>query len=524
MSLAGWLNTAWMVKCLPEAWAFHRATRQVARAQAEVLARILRANCRSEFGRRHGFASIDSPRAFRARVPLSRYEDYEPALGRIAAGESNVLTCEPVILLEPTSGTVAGEKLVPYTQSLRREFQRAVAAWIADLFRHRPAVRRGQAYWSISPALGPPRRSAGGLRIGFDSDSAYLGTLEQFALSRLLVVPPGVARLRDMEAFRYATLRCLLQAPDLTLISVWSPTFLSALLAPLEEWRERLAADLEPRRADLVRATAPLPEKLRQLWPRLALISCWADGASAGCLGEVQRLFPGVEIQPKGLLATEGCVSLPLVGRAAPALAIRSHFYEFQPVGGGDCRLAHELDAGGRYHVVMTTGGGLYRYELRDEVEVVGFEHRCPLLRFVGKADRVSDLVGEKLAEPHVRRVLDRIMAELELTSPFALLVPVAGAPARYRLYWQGAAHTELGARLEAGLRENPYYRHAVEIGQIAAAEVVHLPDGTESGWRVYERRCLALGQKAGNIKPAALDAWTGWPAEFAALESAWVG
>ena len=41
MSLAGWLNAAWMVKCSPEAWAFQRATRHVARTQSEVLAHIL---------------------------------------------------------------------------------------------------------------------------------------------------------------------------------------------------------------------------------------------------------------------------------------------------------------------------------------------------------------------------------------------------------------------------------------------------------------------------------------------------
>ena len=80
--------------------------------------------------------------------------------------------------------------------------------------------------------------------------------------------------------------------------------------------------------------------------------------------------------------------------------------------------------------VVLTTGGGLYRYQLRDEVEVVGFFRRCPLLRFLGKSDRVSDLVGEKLAEAHVQGVLDRLLAAAELQPRFALLVPVFGMTA----------------------------------------------------------------------------------------------
>ena len=94
---------------------------------------------------------------FQRRVPVSTNDDIEPYIARLAAGETNVLTHENVLLLEPTSGTTSGKKLIPYTKSLRAQFQRGIAAWIADLFQHRPAACRGRAYWSISPALGPRR-------------------------------------------------------------------------------------------------------------------------------------------------------------------------------------------------------------------------------------------------------------------------------------------------------------------------------------------------------------------------------
>ncbi len=537
MSLAGLLNTAWMLQCARQAAAFRRATREVAAAQATVLRDILQQNQDTEFGRAHGFLRLADVRAFQERVPLSRHEDYAEAIQRIAAGKQGVLTAERVRLLEPTSGTTGGEKWIPYTDSLRRQFQRAIAVWIFDLFRHRPAVRRGRAYWSISPALGPPRRTVGGIPIGFEDDAAYLGALEQFALRRLLVVPSTVSRLADMENWRYQTLRPLLAAGDLALISIWNPTFLSALLAPLEEWSERLCRDLrdgarwrhERRRAAFVASVlmsrSPFAEKLRRLWPWLALISCWADAAAADGLPELRELFPSVEIQPKGLLATEGCVTVPLVQQPAPALAIRSHFFEFQETDDADgrahCRLAHELDRGGVYRVILTTGGGLYRYQLRDEVQVAGFLGQCPLLRFLGKADRVSDLVGEKLSEPHVHGLLQRVFAALGVTAHFALLAPVAGRPPRYRLYVQAAEiPPALAPALEEGLCENPYYRHAVHLGQLAPVEIAQLRDGA-SAWRIYERRCLARGQRVGAIKPAALDAWTGWDEEFHSLEAA---
>jgi hypothetical protein len=209
-----------------------------------------------------------------------------------------------------------------------------------------------------------------------------------------------------------------------------------------------------------------------------------------------------------------------LLGRPAPVLAIRSHFFEFEENAGEQRpRLAHELDRGGRYRVVLTTGGGLYRYRLGDEVEVVGFERQCPLLRFLGKADRVSDLVGEKLAEAHVRGVLDRACADNGLSPTFALLAPDAAALPHYVLFVQGIAPERaefLRAAVQARLEENPHYRYAVGLGQLAPLVIEVLPATVGPAWLVYERQCLARGQKAGAIKPAALDPWTGWRQVFA--------
>ncbi len=567
MSLLGLLNTAWMLACSREARQFAKATQHVAKTQTEVLASILRQNRETEFGRGHRFHTMDGPRAYQEHVPLSRYEDYVEAIGRIAEGQRGVLTRDRVELFEPTSGTTGGEKLIPCTAALRKQFQRAVAAWVADLFRHRPALRHGRAYWSISPALGLSRRTSAGISIGFDHDADYLGAAGRWLLKGVLAVPADVARLRDIDQFLYRTLWHLLAAADLTLVSVWSPTFLPTLLGPLEAWHDRLCFDLEQsgkksRAAELrriFRARGSLAEKLRRIWPQLALISCWADAGSARYLGQIREVFPEVEIQPKGLLATEGCVSFPRTGRAAPVLAVRSHFFEFQEIDAPErLRLAHELEQGGRYRVVLTTAGGLYRYELRDEVEIMGFENQCPLVRFLGRSDSGCDLVGEKLSESHVRAVLDRLLDGQGIVSSFTLLVPVDDRPPRYRLFVETSSPLPLGAGqglralqlpspllgegghhvghhvpmvvvgvraaaldlaggLETGLCENPYYAYARRLGQLAPADVVVLDPHEGPAWQRYQRQCLARGMRLGNIKPRALDAWPGWPAVFAA-------
>lgn len=559
MNLCWWLNTAWMQKCRPEWTAFRRASRRPAAAQWRVLRGILRANQRSEFGRRYAFAAIRTSAEYQRRVPISDYRDYTRPVERIAAGEQNVLTTEPVRLLEPTSGTTSGQKLIPYTRTLQRQYQRMIAAWIFDLFSNRPAVRRGRAYWSISPAAEERRYTTAGIPIGFDDDTAYLGGLERRMMARLMAVPSEVARLTDIGEFQYATLLWLLRGDDLALISIWSPTFLSALLERVDAWGERLCADLRtgqirppsparrlgpplprfrpnPARASAVesilRSSGGWREALPQLWPPLALISCWADASAGMYAQELQGMFPAAELQPKGLLATEGCVSFPLTGRPGAALALRSHFFEFEETSDGsladaprEVRFADELELGRRYGVILTTGGGLYRYRLGDVIEVVGFENRCPLVRFCGRPE-TSDLVGEKLTEAQVRAVLERAFALVGIRPRFALVAPVPASPPHYRLYLQlqpadaelQSSLPALAERLQTGLEENPHYRYAVRVGQLAAIELRELDPQAECGWRVYERHALASGRKLGDIKPTVLDQGAKWSGELERL------
>jgi hypothetical protein len=388
--------------------------------------------------------------------------------------------------------------------------------------------------------------------VGFDEDAAYLGRVARKLVEQLLVVPSAVTRLADIESFQYCTLWFLLQADDLTSISIWNPSFLLSLLMPLDAWHERLCFDLrhgtpqppagplpgsmgaKVRRrswdgraaelANIFRSSGTRADQLRRVWPRLSLISCWADAGAAPLAGELGELFPGVEIQPKGLLATEAAISFPLVGCPGAALAVRSHFFEFQELAPSErVRLAHEVDLGGRYNVIVTTGGGLYRYQLRDEIEVVGFLDACPLLRFVGKSDCVSDLVGEKLAEPHVQAVVHRVLKHHDVCAQFTLLVPVPGRPPHYRLYLQTrrppsavSVPQDLVARLESGLSDNPHYAYARRLEQLGPVEVNLLDDVRQPAWEIYRRRCLARGIRAGDIKPLVLDAAVDWPEVFA--------
>ncbi len=537
---ASLVNRLWLLSSRRAAREFHRAAHHVTETQSRLLRHYLAHNRNTAYLTEHTTRNTQY-----ATLPLTTYDDHLPYIQRIANGETNILTSEPVCLFELSSGSTAASKMIPYTRTLQSEFGRGLSAWIHDLYTHHPTLKAGPAYWSISPLTDGPRQTRGGIPIGFEDDSAYLGPLGAL-MESVLAVPNLVKHIRDVSVFRYVTLLFLLRCENLRLISVWNPTFLTLLLAPLPEWWDALLKDISD---GTVSPPVPLDENIHRallnkfprntqhatrniqrardlsqfqptdytsIWQHLALISCWADGASEAYAQDLQTQFPHVKIQPKGLLATEAFVSFPLVGKTGGALAITSHYFEFL-TDTGDILLAHQLEKGRTYSVVVTTGGGLYRYQLNDIVEITDFHHQIPCLKFIGKADHISDHFGEKLSEQFVANVLEGLFKKNHITPIFAMLAPEEDDDFHYTLYLELPNHTttqppnHLTTELDTVLRENFHYDYCRRLGQIGEARLVQVTRGAES----YTQACRARGQKLGNIKPSILQKTTGWSQWF---------
>ena len=526
-------NALWLAGCLPEHARFTRATRRVRAEQHAVLRRLLEANAETEFGRRHGFAGIRTIDEYRRRVPIASFESFQGSIDRVAAGETQVLTRDRVTLFEPTSGSSGEGKLIPSTISLQQQFHRGIRPWIANLFLEDPQLMNGQAYWSVSPRMTRARRTAAGIPIGFDDDSAYVGGWQRRLVQAVMVSPQVANGDGHLEAFRYQTLLALLRAAKLRLISIWNPSFLLLLLDRIPEWCDALARDLagDRRRVSALLAAAAAgsaAERHHRLWPDLRVISCWADANAAAPAAHLASLFPHARVQGKGLIATEAFVSFPLLDHDGAALAVRSHFLEFAPVDARDRvnedapRLADELDEGGRYAVIVTTGGGLYRYRLDDVIEVAGRIHECPLVRFIGRHGYVSDWFGEKLNEAHVSRVMQIAFERHRIDAAFAMLAcDTALDPPSYVLYIDsresGAELDRAAAEIDAGLRGNFHYDYARRLGQLGPVTVFRARDAAAS----YLSAAIESGQRAGNIKPLALNRRNGWSERFIRPSSA---
>ena len=217
------------------------------------------------------------------------------------------------------------------------------------------------------------------------------------------------------------------------------------------------------------------------------------------------------------MLATEAFVSFPIAGQEGAALSVNSHFFEFID-SQGELLLAHQLERGQFYRVVVTTGGGFYRYQLHDVVEVVGFWKQLPLLRFAGKSDHISDWFGEKLEERFVSAVLKKVFLAHQIEPAFAMLVPDNHPIGfRYVLFLESRSHTDhllLAREIDAELRANFHYEYCRKLGQLGEVEIVPVSGGVE----IYLRACEKRGQKLGNVKPAVLQATAGWRTDFEEL------
>ena len=503
-------NLLWVGGSFPAWAAFWRALDRPAETQQHLLRELLSANANCAYGRAHGFGNIRSCEDFANRVPIAEYDEIVPWVDRIRSGEPNVLTVGPVTHLIPTSGSTGARKLIPFTSGLQAQMNRAIGPWIADLALQHPGILPGPAYWSITPQR-PFEPDASAVPVGFADDAGYLGGVKSRLVRAAMVVPDRVDAGQGLEEFRFRTLLCLVRERDLRLISVWHPSFLALLLDELPNHWQRILAELRRQRHSRMNALEQSdPGRPDTLWPRLHVISCWGDHHAALPLADLSSRFPRVHIQPKGLLATEAFVSIPF-GGCHPA-AIRSHFFEFID-SRGRVRLVHELHPDETYEVIVTTGGGLWRYRLHDQVKVTRLIGRTPSLQFVGRAGNVSDLFGEKLSEAFVAEMIRQTMATLPATPRFVLLAPEQDRIGwRYVLFVEGAVSESIVATLDGALRQNPNYDHCRELGQL---QPVGLFSIQERGFESFASRLVSEGRRLGDIKPSALSPVSGWSRTF---------
>lgn len=509
------VNSIYFIINLKDEIYFNYSLTNPSKSQKRILGSILKRNRRTKFGRDHSFDKILSINDYKEKVPVSKYEDYLPYIELLKKGEKDILTKSTIVRFCLSSGTSSSTKLVPYNRPLKREFQKAIAAWLNNIIRNYPSILIGKSFWIITP-IAKTESPFSKIPVGFGEDSSYFGFIQKFLIQRLMAVPEEVCRLNNSENYYYAVSYFLLKQKNLRLISVWNPLVLLNIIGKIIQYHHQLIGDIEsgkmtfpekvsyqievlfkkylrPEPKDAIRlklifqgSDLNIESSLltSKLWPELTLISCWTDSWASRFTSRLNEFFPGIPIQGKGLLATEAAITVPIKFKNSTESiwlpAINSHYLEFKGVDDQNVYGVDQLKKGDRYEVIVTTGGGFYRYSLNDIVEVTGYFKNTPALKFLGKSDIVCDITGEKLNETHVSTVIERIRKEFFLSSTVTFISPLlSDSIPNYLLFVEDSDNVKVVStypaivnRLDELLSENFHYKNCRLLLQLRIPDI----------------------------------------------------
>ncbi|MCI0629181.1 MAG: GH3 auxin-responsive promoter family protein [Phycisphaerales bacterium] len=437
---------------------FDRAAREPETAQQRLLTSILQRNRNTEYGRAHSFSSINTLQDYGQAVPIVTYEDIRDHIDRMTRGEPNILTAEAPLMFARTSGTTGNPKYIPVTRTCQRRGHRdQMRTWLYYALRDHPHIFDAKAVSLVSPAV--EGYTPSGIPYGSTSGAMYRDMPR--IVRSTYAIPYPVFEIEDYQQKYYCLLRVAI-ANSVTLLATANPSSVVTLCELAEQHADDLLRDLAdgtlrdedqlPQHArDALRASCkPAPERAHELeqarsrrggrllpadyWPDLALIACWKGGTVGHYLKRFAEFFDPDDSKPVpvrdwGYLSSEARGSIPISDEGdGGCLTVASNVYEFVPVdqveddGDDPTRWhvlgAHELEDHGQYYIIITTTGGLYRYDINDVVRVVGRHHNTPIISFARKGRGVTNITGEKVSVEQVIEAFERSGKSLGIQIP----------------------------------------------------------------------------------------------------------
>lgn len=520
-------------------WAFHAAAGVALRSfqrrlsgaiecNRRTLLELLERNAKADFGRRHGFDRIrlapDPLQEFRRCVPLRTYGDLAPEVARIAAGEPQVLTTDPVHMLAGSAGTTDQPKRIPRTRRAQRHHLQLVVLAeqaVIDLgIRGAREPRRGINLMSV--AVPPPVKDS--VIPVMSGPNAGMKRLErQIPLLWTSPVP----------AFRIAHYPTALYLHALFALREVAPLYIQTPFAPqvvgwlnsIEQHQDALVRDLAggtlsehlqltvDERAALAPYLMPAPDRAKavaaafgagfrgivpRLWPEIRYVRSVTSGSFSLAVPRLRWLVgPDLPIHSGCHSSSEGIIGINLRadGSTDYVLAVGTSYFEFIPVADVDAEQPptvglEDLVVGEEYEVVLSSTAGLYRYRLGDIVRITGHYGEAPTFQYLYRRGTVLNLVGEKCTEYHTgHAVQEALLAGLgapHACRDYAVAGDWQGDRARYTFYVEVAelpaadAVQEAATRLEHALAlVNPYYRSSGEGERLGPAVLKVVAPGT---------------------------------------------
>lgn len=378
--------------------------------QRRVLREILDSAKDTEIGKKYHFAETDSVEDYTGKVPLSAWDDYEAYVEHLKNGESDILFKDKAVFFTISAGTTSPRnKYIP--DSRMSVVVRTLIGKMRMLqyFMAEPTLLNGL----IMPLVSMPatETTAAGITCGFASGL----TFSQSEAKDMIAFPMSLFAVKDSVERDYRMMVEAIAHRNVYVLAGNNASRMTALARMAQKRRDDIIRDIaakDPERAEELSALKEFTPAT--YWPDLKLGLFWLSASVGKTVEELLPYLPKtIKLMDVGYGSSEAKFNIPLKpGETSGALSTATAFYEFIPEGGGQPLMAHQTEAGKNYELVVTTWGGLYRYEMKDVVRVTGFVGNTPMIEFQYKSIEVLNMVDEKLPVTVVNEFIRKLFQE----------------------------------------------------------------------------------------------------------------
>ena len=357
--------------------------------QEAILYNLLAKASSTEWGKKHGYASINSVKEYQNRFPVGTYEDLMPFVERLRKGESNLLWPGEIKWFAKSSGTTSSKsKFIPMSrEALEDCHYRAAKDIIAIYTMQNPGTR---LFSGKSLTLG------GSHRINqFNNDSLY-GDLSAILIENApfwveIIRTPSqkIALLEDFEKkLGLITRNCVNE--NVTNIS-GVPSWYLVLIKMILDYTGKT--------------------NLLDVWPNLEVF--FHGGISFTPYREQYRkLIDGDQMHyMETYNASEGFFGIQDEPSSSDMLLMLDYgiFYEFVPLdklstGSYPVYTIGEVEKDVNYAIIISTNGGLWRYMMGDTIMFTSLKPYR--FRITGRTKHFINVFGEEVIVDNADKAL----------------------------------------------------------------------------------------------------------------------
>lgn len=358
--------------------------------QMEVFHKLVQTATPTLWGRKYGYDEIQTIEKFKERVPVSSYEDLFPYIEKVLQGRENILWPGEVKWFSKSSGTTNDKsKFIPVTkESLNDCHFKAGKDMLAIYLDNRPESK-------LFDGKGLP--IGGSHEINKLNHNSYYGDLSAVLIQNtplffelFRATPKKVALMAEWESKIQKMAEHVFKQNVTSIAGV--PTWTLVLFKKLFE----LHGD---------------SRNILDVWPNLEVF--FHGGVSfEPYRDQFRKLMPGDQVQFfETYNASEGFFGLQNEPNKQDMLLMLDYgiFYEFVPMEEVEKTFPKtltitEVETGVPYAMIISTNGGLWRYQIGDTIE---FTNTSPYkVKISGRIKHFINAFGEELMVANVEGAL----------------------------------------------------------------------------------------------------------------------